>query len=98
MEYTAFLFAIIGLLQMFFIPGAILIKSINYKTNPLKFTTIAAGLSLTINYVLVYALVSAGIYTTITPYVIIGIEAVLMGVLYRNVLLKKVNTLPLSNR
>lgn len=64
MQYTAFFLGVVGLLQFYFLPGALILRGIRYRANPMQFIIFSAGLSLVFNYVLVYLLVVLGVFSS----------------------------------
>ena len=75
-------FAIVSFFQIVFIPGFIFLKFFRLKNTGILGTIIYSfGLSLLINYLLVYHLTLAGIYTPITAYLILAVELILAIIL-----------------
>ncbi|MGM0366882.1 MAG: hypothetical protein ACQEP5_10185 [Actinomycetota bacterium] len=73
------LLGIVSFFQITFIPGFIFLKLLGFrhKTRAEAFV-LSFALSLYINYMLVYLLTLAGIYNTLTMFIILGLEAFLL--------------------
>ncbi len=72
-------FAVVSFFQMTFIPGFILLKFLRPKDNsPIQILLYSFGFSLFINYLIVYHLVLAGIYTPVSAYIVLIAELVLL--------------------
>lgn len=90
MAHTVFLLGMLAYAQLFFLPGALLLKAMEYRANPLQFFLLSAGLSLVCNYVLVYGLVSLGLYATSIVRSLVGVEILGLLWIYRQALLQPV--------
>jgi len=78
-------FAVVAFFQLTFIPGFILLKFFRLRNTGFTGTIIYSfGLSLLINYLLVYHLTLAGIYIPATVYAILAIELILAVILFLN--------------
>jgi hypothetical protein len=72
-------FAIVSFFQIVFIPGFIFLKFFRLKNSSTAGTIIYSfGLSLLINYLTIYHLTLAGIYTPLAAYIILIIELILL--------------------
>lgn len=72
-----FLLGIVGVLQVIWLPGFILLRIANIRTSRIGNLAFGFGLSLTFNYVLVLILVSLKIFYQWLLLIIIGIEIVI---------------------
>ena len=78
-----FLLGLLAFLQIIFIPGFIALNLFKLETsNKLETAVYSFSLSLLINYLLIYLLTSIGIYTSITVYCIMMMEAGLLGYIH----------------
>ena len=72
-------FAVVSFFQMTFIPGFILLKFLRSRDNsPIQVILYSFAFSLFINYLIVYHLVLAGIYTPVSAYIILVSELILL--------------------
>lgn len=72
-------FAIISFFQIVFIPGFIFLKFFRSKNSSIAGTIVYSfGLSLLLNYLIIYHLVLVGIYTPLAAYSILVIELILL--------------------
>ena len=72
-----FILGIIGVLQVIWLPGFILLRIANIRTNRIGNLAFGFGLSLTFNYALVLILISLKIFYQWLLFIIIGIEIVI---------------------
>lgn len=81
-------FVIISFFQIVFIPGFIFLKFFRLNNINIAGTVIYSfGLSLLINYLLIYHLTLAGIYAPLAAYIIFAIELILLAYL---IMIKKI--------
>ena len=72
-------FAVVSFFQLTFIPGFILFKFLKIKNNtPIKVILYSFAFSLFINYLIVYHLTLAGLYTPVSAYIILVAELILI--------------------
>lgn len=73
---------LLAFLQTTFIPGFLLLKYTKTRINKIRQLVYGFGLSLLINYLLVFLLTITGIYKPLTLYIILFIEGVLLVYYY----------------
>jgi hypothetical protein len=72
-------FAVVSFFQLTFIPGYILFKFLRIKgSTPIKVILYSFAFSLFVNYLIVYHLTLAGLYTPVSAYIILAAELVLL--------------------
>ena len=81
-----FVFGVLAVLQVTFIPGMILLKAINYRWRWLQGILLAFGLSLVANYVLAFILVTLRLYLRGVVLSIFVLEVIALLYVYRDVL------------
>jgi uncharacterized membrane protein len=84
-----FILGVIGLCQVTFLPGLILVKVLKVKGNLVTKAVIIFGLSLFINYVLGFLLTTIRIYTQSTMIILAGLEIIAAVFVYRKELMTK---------
>lgn len=85
-ERSVFFLACFGYLQMFFLPGALLLKAMGDTSRALKFLLRCTGLSLVLNYLLTYGLVAMGRLHQPTVLSLLVVEIIAWAYLYRHTL------------
>ena len=82
---------ILGILQVFFIPGIVLSRRINFQTRPFAYSIGVISTSLVFNYCLVFLTTTLHLYSRVLLYIIIACEFGLIIWLYRKALNKPVD-------
>jgi hypothetical protein len=77
-----FILGLLAFLQTTFFPGFLLLKYTKTRINKIRQLVYGFGLSLLINYLLVFLLTITGIYRPLTLYIILFIEGVLLVYYY----------------
>ena len=86
-----YILGILGILQVFFIPGVVLMRRINFQTRPVAYTMGVISTSLVFNYCLVFLTTTLHLYSRVLLYIIIACEFGLIIWLYRKALNKPVD-------
>lgn len=86
-----YVLGILGILQVFFIPGVVLMRRINFKTRPVAYTMGVISASLVFNYCFVFLTTALHLYSRVLLYIIIACEFGLIIWLYRKALNKPVD-------
>ena len=83
-----YILGILGILQVFFLPGIILLRRINYPTRPVAYTMGVISASLVFNYCLVFLATALHMYSRVLLSLVIACEFGLIIWQYRKALNK----------
>lgn len=93
LEYWVFFMGVIAALQMFVLPGAIMLKWTRLPMTTFKWLAMAAALSLTFNYTMVFAFTLLGWVSTDLMRLIVCAECVVLSCLYREAFASRLSSL-----
>ena len=83
-----YILGILGILQVFFIPGIIILRRINHQSRPVAYTMGVVSTSLVINYCLVFLTTALHVYSRVLLSLVIACEFGLIAWQYRKALNK----------
>jgi hypothetical protein len=86
-----FILGILGILQVFFIPGIIVLRRINHQLRPVAYTMGVVSASLVFNYCLVFLTTALHIYSQVLLSLVIACEFGLIAWQYRKSLNKSID-------
>jgi hypothetical protein len=86
-----YILGILGILQVFFMPGIVLLRTINHQTRPVAYTMGVIVASLVFNYCLVFLATALHVYSRVLLSLIIACEFGLIIWQYRKVLNKPID-------
>ena len=86
-----FILGILGILQVFFLPGIVLLRRTNHQARPVAYTIGVVSVSLVFNYCLGFLATALHVYSRVLLSLVVACEFGIMAWQYRKALNKPID-------